>query len=194
MSKKPGPKKVFPIEKLTKLFETHEEDIILDDGKVLPSTDPFWKEFKKKYDIKATPKNLYTDAWKWNKKRVINENGKSDKSDKSDSSEFENTFENEMSINSSKSFTDESIKSAKSDKRFSIKLTSELWKLIEPVPRSYHRRANSKSKRGNRVKSVLKPGVWSSVIVEQIADHPNDIICDWSFKYARVASSGKYYV
>lgn len=45
-----------------------------------------------------------------------------------------------------------------------------------------------------RVYSVLKPGVWSSVITEQIAEHPKNTICDWSFKRGRVSPSGKYYI
>lgn len=188
MSKKTGPKRKFPLKNLEKLFHTYEEDIVCEDGKVLRPGDPFWTELKKKYSIPMKEKNIYTDAWKWNNNRKNIENNKSDKS------EFENTFEEEVELNSSKSFTDDSIHK-KSDLKFSIKLSSELWKLIEPVPRSYHRRANKKNKSGIRVYSVLKPGVWSSVIVEiYYAEHPKNIICDWSFKRARVSPDGKYYV
>lgn len=186
--KKTGRKRNFSLDKLHKLFVQHEEDFLLEDGKVLCASDPFWSKFKKEYSIPGTEKNIYVDAWKWNKQRESTGGcGKSD---------FEDTFEDEIGLNSSgsRSFTDDSILRAESDIKFTIKLTKSLWKLIEPVPRSYHRRASKKNKHGVRVYSVLKPGVWSSVIVDQIANHPKNIICDWSFKSARVSNSGKYYV
>lgn len=43
--KKSGVKRTYPLEKLIKLFEKHEEDIILENGKTLRPGDMFWSEF-----------------------------------------------------------------------------------------------------------------------------------------------------
>lgn len=138
MSKKTGRKREFSLEDLISIFEKHEKDFVLDNIKILRPADSFRSQLKETYSIPGKEKNIYTDAWKWNKNREANE------SDSSDQSSFEKTLEEEIELNSSKSFTDDSIKYKKNDIKFSIKLTNQLWKLIEPVPRSYHRRANKK--------------------------------------------------
>lgn len=63
-NKVPGRKREFSLKKLTKLFKKHEEDIVLDDGKILRPGDEFWSTFKKKYSIPTKERNIYTDAWK----------------------------------------------------------------------------------------------------------------------------------
>lgn len=187
-----GPKRDFSLDKLIKIFEKYEKKIVRDDDKILRPKDVFWTDLKTKYKIPAKEKNIYTDAWKWHK----NLKGK----DSEKNNDFDDSLEEEIELDSSKdsmkdsSFTDDDKNCDKSDIKFSIILTSELWKLIEPVPRSYHRRSNKRNKSGVRVYSVLKPGAWSSVIIEQIAQHPKNIICNWAFKNARVSSNGKYYV
>lgn len=191
MSKKSGPARKFPLEQLTKLFEQYEEDIV-NAGKILRPTDPFWKEFKKQYKINSTEKAIYTDAIKWFKKSEC-ENKEEDDLVR----DFDDILENETQVSSNGSSyesSDESFSCVKSDIQFSIKLTYNMWKLIKPESRSYHRRADKTHKSGVREFLVMKPGFWSNVFVDKIAEHPKNIICEWSFKRARVASNGKYYV
>lgn len=199
MSKnKSGPKRKFPLEVLENLFEQHEKDIVIDD-KVLRPADKFWIEFKKKFNISSTEKFIYTDAIKWLQKRKCEEK-ESDEVVHGKIRDFDDILEEEISVSPDISdayepeSSDQSIDCAKTDIQFSIKLTNKLWKLIEPVSSLYHRRTDETHKSGVREYLVLKPGFWSNVFVDKIAEHPKNIICDWSFKRAKVSSDGKYYV
>lgn len=194
MSKKRGPTRKFPLEELTKLFQQYEEDIFVD-GKVLRPTDSFWKEFKKQYKINASEKAIYTDAIKWFKKLECEEN--EDDLFRGRINDFYDILENETQISSNESSyksSDEIFSCTKSDIQFVIKISHNMWKLMEPESRAYHRRADKTHKSGVRECLVLKPGFWSNVFVDKIAEHPKNIICELSFKRARVVSDGKYYV
>lgn len=41
---------------------------------------------------------------------------------------------------------------------------------------------------------TLKKGVWTNVILEKIAKHRKNLICNWSFNPSKVYVSGKFYV
>lgn len=101
---------------------------------------------------------------------------------------------NESSDNEIESSDENIISASKSDIQFLIKLTHNTWTLIQPIPRSYHRRADKTHKSGVREYLVLKSGFWSNVFVDKIAEHRKNIICNWSFKNSRVSNSGKYYI
>lgn len=198
MSKKSGPTRKFPLEMLTKLFEKYEEEIVLQNGKILRPSAPFWAEIKKNYEMSATTKSIYTDATKWLKK---SEYEKKNQLDCRKNNDFDESLEEEIQVSPSgssedeiESYDDDSSNGGKSDIQFSIKLTYNLWSLIQPTSRSYHRRADSEHKKSVRNHLVLKPGFWSNVFVDKIAEHPKNIICDWSFKYGRVTPDGKNYV
>lgn len=196
-SKKTGPKRKFPLEQLIKLFEEYKADIVLSDEKIIPPSNKFWAAFKNKYNLEADKKAIYTDALKWHKKCVSEKNEKISKEKIND---FDDILEDEIEVTSTDSFeyesetSDDSTSCAKSDIQFSIKLTYNTWMLIQPTSRSYNRRAEKSHKGGVRQYLVLKPGFWSNVFAEKIAQHKKDIICDWAFKNARVSADGKHYV
>lgn len=195
--KKSGPKRVFPLDQLIKYFEENEADIVLAPGKILPPSDKFWMRLKNKYKINKTEKSIYTDALKWHKK-CESEKNEEIPTEKID--DFDDLLEDEIEFNSADSSeyesetSDDSSGCAKSDIQFSMKITYNTWKLILPTSRSYHRKADKTHKGGVRKYLVLKPGFWSNVFAEKIAQHPKNIICDWAFKKARVSGDSKHYV
>lgn len=131
MPKTPGRKREsFSLDKLIKNFVKYEKKIVLDNDKILRPKDVFWTELKAKYNIPGKEKNTYTDAWKWHQK--------GSKKDSEKNSDADDSLEQEMELNSSKdtTFSDNDEKSDKGDIKFSICVSKELWKLIEPVPRS----------------------------------------------------------
>lgn len=172
-----GRQRAYPLQDLYKLFEKYQSKIVGEDEKVIPPSDPFWAYLIKDNKIPSQPRNIYTDAWKWHKNR---EEKKSSESE----SDFDDALEDEISTensSSAESLSDDS-KVNENDIKFKVKLTSQLWKLMEPIPKSYHRRADKNHKRGVRSYLVLKPGSWSNIIVEKIAQHPKNIICNFTFK------------
>lgn len=69
---------------------------------------------------------------------------------------------------------------------FNIHLSAEVWKSISPVPVSYNRKADRRHKGRTRTFMTLKKGVWTNVILERIAKHRKNLICDWYFNRAKV--------
>lgn len=185
----PKPTK-FPLDELYKLFEKHEK-IIVTNGKVLRPADDFWKKFKDDNNIGSSKKGIYNDALKWlkgreqkKKKTLVTSKRINDNIVTSDSE-----FQQESSESSE--WVSSVSESSENEIKFSIKLTYNLWSLIEPELRSCKDKSH---KSGVRQYLALKPGLWSSVFVEKLAEHKEDIICDWSFDSAKVTPDGEYYV
>lgn len=195
MSLKRGPKRHFDYEKLETIFENNKNVIIRSDGGVAVPTDRIWASLKRKHQIPMTEKAIYTNCLKWNKQ--LKKDSKELKSEISDSGmsyeEELNSSLNELSLNDS-DYVDDAEKSDESDIKFSITLPNVVWKTIEPISKEYHRAADDTHKSGDRIYNVLKPGVWTSVFIDKIAEHPKKIECTWSFKKAQVSTTAKYYV
>lgn len=77
-------------------------------------------------------------------------------------------------------------------------MSFEVWETIQPVPRRYHRNADQTHcvthKSEQRTYLVLKPGAWTSLFAEKIANHSQNIICDFAFNGGHVTKGGKYFV
>lgn len=69
--------------------------------------------------------------------------------------------------------------------KFTIKLSYDVWETIQPVSKP------SSSK--ERVYSQLEPGLWTSVLVEHIANNRIKNPCTWAFKRSKVFIDGKAY-
>lgn len=196
---KPGPKRSYPLEKLIDLFEKYEEHIVLDGGKILRPNDDFWKKFKKINQIKKmSEKSIYSDALRWVQNREVKENVEASENyehvNNSSGSDSESEISNDSYAREISEASDDSIKCEKGDIKFKVKLTPNVWKLIQPVSRSYQREADETHNSGVRNYLVLNPGFWTSVFVDKIAEHSKNIICDLAFKNSHVRLDGKYYI
>lgn len=150
---------------------------------------------KRQYKISKSEKALYNDCWRWNKNRQYRKDSSLDISGDSEIFEEElNSSLNELSLNDSDCENVEK-KNDKPKIAFSIKLSSDSWKTIQPVPKEYERTADQMhAKKGKRVYFVLQPGVWTGLLADKIAEHPKTIVCDWAFKRAKVSACGKHYI
>lgn len=165
---------------LHKCFELNEEEIIAD-GKILPPKSNIWKELCKKFPP-MTSKSVYTAALKWwnsmgtkNDETCIGDLGTISIMVKStDSDETELSIE-EIKVDSQK---------------FKIELSAKVWETISPVKRDYAR----KNIKGVRTYNVLKPGVWTNVIVDEITKKRRNIQCVWAFETNKCYHSGEDFV
>lgn len=194
-SKKSGPKRVFDKNKLIDIFLRNESALIRDNGQIIPPRDKIWSTIKRQHQIPSSEKAIYTDCLKWNNDRKKNQKEVSREISSDSDAFYEEELDsslNELSLNDSDYADYTELVASKS--KFFITISSETWKIIQPVPRNYSRAANQSHHRGKRVYYVLKPGAWTSLLAEKIAEHPKKIVCDWSFKRAKVSSSGKHYI
>lgn len=192
---KTGPKPQDDLSKLHDIFVKRMNEVIRENGQVCVPSDKIWLTLKRQYKISKSAKALYTDCWKWNdNRRKYSKDSSHELSDQSDIFEEElNSSLNELSLNDSD--YENEAKTADGPKiAFSITLTSDAWKIIEPVPKNYHRAADQKHKKGTRAYLVLQPGSWTSLLTEKIAQHSKKIICDWAFKRSKVSAKGKHYI
>lgn len=191
---KTGPKPTDNLSKLHEIFKERTNEIICDDGKIRAPSDQIWSTLKRQHKIVKSAKALYTDCWKWNQnqQQYFKESSR-EISVESDIYEEElNSSLNELSLDNS-----DYENNAKADEQkisFSITLSNSVWKTIEPVPKTYDRAADKMHKKGKRVYLVLKPGTWTSLLADKIAEHKKKIICDWAFKRAKVTAGGTYYI
>lgn len=189
---KPGPKPADDLGKLHKIFEERANEIIRDDGKVRAPSDKIWATLKRQHQIKKSVAALYTAGWNWNKN--LTKDKSLDISAESDLFEEElDSSLNELSLDDA-DYENEKKHDNEPKIAFSIKLTWDVWDSISPVPKNYNRAAEQSRKKGKRMRLVLKPGTWTSLFAEKIADHPKSIICNWSFKVGNVTATGRYYV
>lgn len=191
---KPGPKTKDNLSDLHDIFNEREDEIIDHDGKLRAPSDRIWSVLKRQHKIAKSEKALYNDCWRWNNCRQYRKEPSCDISGGSDEF-FDESFNSlsELSLNDSDYENDEK-KDNQQKMAFSITLTSSVWKTIEPVPRKYERAADQMHKKGKRVYLSLQPGAWTSLLADKIAEHTKNIVCDWSFKRARVTEKGRHYI
>lgn len=72
--------------------------------------------------------------------------------------------------------------------KFKIELPYKVWETIIPVTKNYAR--------GNNMRKyhVLKPGVWSNVILDAVTKKRRQIPCSWSFERNKCYLSGDVYL
>lgn len=118
--------------------------------------------------MQLSEKAIYSAGLRWwkEKKEPLNDT----------ESKFGNDIE--VSVNTSNLNTSEETEDDLQTKKFKIQLPHKTWKTIEPVELNYVRKDTV---RGVRKYVVLKPGVWTNVIVDAIAKR-KDIPCAWVFK------------
>lgn len=191
---KRGPKSADDLNELHKIFEKRANEIIREDGKVRVASDKIWATLKRQYQIKKSGRALHTAGWKWNENLKYQKEKSLDISAESDLFEEElNSSLNELSLDDA-DYENEEKCDNEPKIAFLIKLTSDNWDSISPVPKNYKRAADESHKKGKRLTLVLKPGTWTSLLAERIAEHPKSIICDWAFKVGKVAATGRHYV
>lgn len=172
------------------LFEINSGSII-SENKVLPATNGIWKFIQNHHNVKKTTKAIYTAALKWWKQfqnlDVSNHNSSIEPKG------------NEISIETSTGISsDEHSFSSNSPKKgiakeIRIKISPKVWKTIQPNERIYKRKNERSHTTGVRKYTVMKPGLWTDVISNEIAKHP-DIPCSWIFKRNKCYLSGRKYV
>lgn len=198
LQRKTGPKRIFPLEKLESIFDKYES-VIVTENKVKSPSDPIWEKIKSKFNIPSSSKSIYTDAWKWNLRRIKNQK----KLPGAVSVVNDFVVAKEVTLNSTNSSFDSSVNISDVTNEslddsnvitFQLTLTPEQWKTIEPVSKSYKRLADKSHKKGERVYQKLKPGAWTSLMADRIALHSKNIVCDWSLKHAQVSSEGNNYI
>lgn len=84
----------------------------------------------------------------------------------------ETTAASDSNVTNNDSFSENGDKDSKM--RFKIELSFKVWETISPVKKDY----GCKS----RTYHVLKPGVWSNVIVDAVTKKRPLIPCSWSFE------------
>lgn len=168
---------------LIEKFELFRDDIIQNE-KVVPPSSEIWKNFGLK-DI--TNKAIYSAALRWFDKQCDSKDKEYLQCEPEISMEISLVSKDDSSLNS----TEEKEISAK---KFSIVLSNDVWKTIEPCSTQYRRKIDETHKSGVRTYYILQPGVWSNVIADKIADSRADIICNFTFERSKVYQNGEFYV
>lgn len=172
-----------PIAVKTKLLHTFfavNERLIVENNKVVPPKSATWSNLYKdlpKNIVISTEKALYTAALKWWTKR---QNSSETFDDSGDSCNNSTSVSSEIDS----SLIDEQKRLIK----FKIELSAKVWETIKPVTKIYSR----KGEKGNGVRSyeVLKPGVWSNVILDHVTKKRRDITCEWVFQANKCYRNG----
>lgn len=192
MSKLRGRKPKFDKNKLHQIFEENCEKIKTNDGGVVGPTSNIYSNLQRRYQISMTNSSIYLAASRWNKSEKSEEIKKLRQTETSRSSQ-DSSFET-----SNDQLLNESILSSDDENiiKFSITLSAEIWKTIEPSEVNYNRKStqNIPSKSSSRKHFVLKPGAWTEILADRITDSSKNIICDLSFKRAKVTYSGEYFI
>lgn len=172
-------------EDLHSIFSSFEDDII-ENGRVVVPASEIWIKINKSLS-NTNPKAIYSAALRWYR----NENEKHAVSevihDEIDDITMEESEDASTSLNTTDSPKCERI-------NFNIYLSAEVWKRISPVPVRYDRCVERNRKNRNRIHMGLKKGVWTNIILDKIAKHRKNVICNWSFKRASVFVNGNFYV
>lgn len=183
-----GRKRKVPFEDVLKKLIEHKDEIIVD-NKVVEPSNGIWLAIQVSLENKSTPKAIYNDALRWyaeqNKEKRGSDEGDGDipgisiEMSESDSVESDVNSENE--------------KPRHADINFTVSLTNEIWKTIQPMP-TEHRRKDKSHKTNIRVYHKLAPGVWTNVLIDRIAQHRVNIPCTFAFKRCKVYENGKQYI
>lgn len=147
---------------LQKIFVAKERQIV-ENNKIVPPKSTVWAEISK--NVSMSEKAVYTAALKW----WTIQSEKSITIDRSPNS----------SSDSSQTETDQSLVVPKLIK-FKIELSAKVWEAINPVTKIYSR----KNEQNPSVRSykVLKPGVWSNLMIDHVTKKRRDIPCAWAFE------------
>lgn len=173
-------------EMLEDLFDLNVNQIITN-NKVLPATTEIWEKFV----TYGNAKTVYTAALRWwreKKEKIEHSIIQPDDTKVSMEISLDSRDEASTSLNSS---SEVAVPTAK---KFTIVLSNEVWKTIEPCQTVYRRKIDGTHKSGLRQYYVLKPGVWTNVLSDRIADSRANIICNWSFTRAKVYMNSDVYV
>lgn len=173
MAGRPG---VIRRDQLIKIFESYREKIVRDNKVIVPS-DKIWQDLSINIVKNASAKSIYTAALRWWKEMTVKQ-----------------TIDDSV-VDGQSDCEDTSLSSVTNNKiNFNVYLSGEVWQQISPVPQKYYRKKDRDHKGKSRTYLVLKPGIWTNVLIERIAEHRKNIICNWSFKRNKVSVSGNYFV
>lgn len=175
---------------------------------------------KKKLKLTMSKKAIYSHAWQWNHKhqdhkkankakmsQLHNKSFQSSSSNRTNSSIESHSFvaspnaqsqqEDETlsdvsselisqhnSFEQTGSSFDDTSKTKQKNVKFRITISAKKWKTISPIVK--------KNEKRNRLS--LEPGVWTSVILNEICSQKRNLSCQFTFKRCNVYPSGKKYV
>lgn len=174
---KGGRPRVFDRDNLRNIFETHSHQIIVHEtNKVRVPSDKIYAKIKADYDVPMTPKAIYTEAQRWYAEKLNTEQKECE------------SFNESLETHQSESLLSEDGGSI----NFCITLSVDEWSEIEPDEVTYNRNdiTHDTTKRDYL---VLKADVWTEMLINKIADHPQNIICDIAFKRSKVTPDGENY-
>lgn len=169
------------------LLNENEVNVIIN-NKIAPPSSSIWDTLFSQLDKKYRPSNakaIYTAALKWfEAKNKITKIAEKSTQNVNNVSVCESTVLNDSNVTNNNSLTD----SGDNDSiiKFKIQLSYKVWETIEPVKKEYAR------KRGGNPRTyyVLKPGVWSNVILDAVTKKRRKIPCSWSFETNKCYMSG----
>lgn len=189
-----GRKRNVEFDVLKNIFEENKDKIIDERKKVAKPSNSIWKEIYEQVDRKTTQKAIYNDALRWYEKKTGKTDDEHDNlSDESDISIRRSDTRSVSSDSFGNYSSSEGDEIHDKDIRFSISLSLEVWRTIEPVPFE-QKRNESTHKTKSRVYLQLTPGLWTNVLIEKISQHRIKNPCTWSFKRAKVLMEGSVYI
>ncbi len=153
---------------LHKIFVAYEKSIVKNNKIVEPKSD-IWTFLQKKLPDNintSSTKALYTAALKWWNRAV---------------EQLDNSNHSSYSVSSVSSVKSSPIVENKSAIiKFTIELSDKVWETIKPETKLYARK-NEENKNSVRSYEVLKPGVWTNVILDRVMKR-RDVPCAWVFE------------
>lgn len=150
------------------------EKCIMKQNKVVEPKSVIWTNLRKKLpdNITITEKALYTADLKW-WRNYQNETQNNILDDSSHSSHNFTSASSEIDLSP--------VVEQKGAFKFNIELSANVWDTIKPVTKIYSRK-NEETQNGVRSYEVLRPGVWSNVILDHVTKKRRDIPCVWVFE------------
>lgn len=170
-----------------KLLDMYESEVV-NEKKIAGPSAAIWTtlyEILDKNHRPSNPKAIYTAALKWlQSKTTPIEN---------DSCVYEGNIVSILETTDDSHKTDDNINEIETQFpmiKFSIELSYKVWETISPIKKNYGR------KRQGCVRSyfVLKPGVWTNVILDAVTKKRREIPCAWSFKTNKCYYSGNEFL
>lgn len=188
-----GRKVNVPLDILKKIFEENVHRIIDDRKKVVVPSNGIWNTIREQIENKKSAKAIYNDALRWWEQKSLetsdqNVDRLNDLADISIETSPPSACNSDESNLSSQ---DEALQA--NDINFTISLSYDVWKTIQPVE-TEHRRQDKTHNTNIRTYYALQPGLWTSVLVDHIAQHRINNPCTWSFKRSKVYPNGKKYI
>lgn len=174
-------------EEVHSVLENNVDEVIRD-GKVVVPSALIWETLLSANEkLRFTSsKAFYNEALRWWREK------KASVDDEQSGSESCISIETSIAESSSQSSIEKSKPSG--DVKFSIQISKSNWQTIQPVPAEYHRKFEKLRKSNVRKYLILPPGIWTSFIVDAIAKHPKDIVCNVVLKRGNVYATGDNYI